>query len=105
LVVTDEAGWRLQQLSIKSTRPADCSNLIVRAPADVFITSRPYLFESKWRPGSLLICPPAEALAFIGLYLRTQDEYVVSLASHPDAFLRFGRSLYYWGVPPPRRGQ
>lgn len=58
--------------------------------ADVFVTERPYLLGTSMRPArQTVICSVAEATALIGLYLRTQGEFVVADRLH------YGRGLFY----------
>jgi hypothetical protein len=60
---------------------------------DVYITERPYLYEARhgWLPVRLL--RPQEAIAVLGLYLRSQSEY--SVFRNPDVHFRMGRSVYF----------
>ncbi|MBO2448667.1 hypothetical protein J4573_16315 [Actinomadura barringtoniae] len=80
-------------------READTLAVLVadQAHADIFITNRPYLFESKRHSYSnLTVCRPEEALALIGLYLRAQGERVIPLAPVGGHYLRLEGGLYSW---------
>lgn len=43
--------------------------------ADIFVTDRPYLYRSRHSGSLVKICHPKEALAIVGLYLRSQGVY------------------------------
>lgn len=58
--------------------------------ADLYITERPYLSAASWLHRDVTITDVRGGLAFIGFYLRSQDEYPVS------DFFRFNRGLYSW---------
>lgn len=59
--------------------------------ADVFVTERPYLLGTSLRPARhTVVCSVAEATALVGLYLRTQGEFVVADRFH------YGRGLFYF---------
>jgi hypothetical protein len=66
--------------------------------ADLFITERPYLYETRAQyANGVTICKPRDALAFIGLYLRAQDQYITyrSPFSHEPTFST-DRGSFYW---------
>lgn len=59
--------------------------------ADLFITERDFLHKrGGYAVRGVTVCTVSEALAWIGLYLRCQDEYCVNSA------WKFNRGLYYW---------
>jgi len=59
--------------------------------ADLFVTERKYLRQAEWAIAQgTTICSPAEAVALIGLYLRSQDDFSV-LPSVP-----LGRMFFFW---------
>ncbi len=59
--------------------------------ADLFVTARPYLLATKLGvTREAVVCSVEEALALVGLYLRTQGEYLL------DDHSRYGRGLYFW---------
>jgi hypothetical protein len=59
--------------------------------ADIYVTDRPYLYSATWDINrSILVCPPVDALAILGLYLRAQGEFLV------EPHYRFNRGMYYW---------
>jgi hypothetical protein len=60
--------------------------------ADLFVTDRPYLQTDRSQNlhADLTVGTPSEALALLGLYLRTQGDFHV----FPD--LTFNRGLFFW---------
>ena len=57
---------------------------------DLFITQRDYLVKStQYSSDGVLVCDPEAALAFIGLYLRTQGEFRIL------SDFKFNRGLFY----------
>lgn len=65
--------------------------------ADIYITERPYLLsESKLTDrAGVTICTPDEAITAVGLYLRSQNEYVIPITDRAIQY-SFDRSLFYW---------
>lgn len=65
--------------------------------ADVFITERPYLYSGSTLVSrrDVTVCPRAEAVPLIALYLRAQREFILPTGDIVGK-LRFGRGLYYW---------
>lgn len=64
--------------------------------ADLFITERPYLFgERRIHIPSVTLCRVPEALAMVGLYLRSQGEYVLWRAADGSGRLTSNEWLYY----------
>jgi len=64
--------------------------------ADIFITERPYLFETQAAIGQgVAICRTAEALALLSLYLRSQGEFIVFPAPDGTGSLSMNEGLYY----------
>src|SRR5262249_35023993 len=64
--------------------------------ADLFITERPYLLAERLRPLGVAVCQPSEALAIVGLYLRSQHAYVIWRGSDGIGSFGMNRGLYYW---------
>jgi hypothetical protein len=64
--------------------------------ADLFVTERPYLFETR-QPvvQGVTLCPVAKALAVVGLYLRSQGEFVLWHASDGSGRQMANEWLYY----------
>ena len=62
--------------------------------ADIYVTERPYVFESRYLKNAPTYTP-AQALALVGLYLRGQGEYVIhrGIGGWPRSF---DRGLFYW---------
>lgn len=64
--------------------------------ADIFVTERPYLFETRAAIGQgVAICRTAEALALVSLYLRSQGEFIVFPAPDGTGGLSMNEGLYY----------
>jgi hypothetical protein len=64
--------------------------------ADLFITERPYLFATRLPVQGLTVCKPPEALALVGLYLRSQQEFVIWRGTDGFGSLNMNEGLYYW---------
>lgn len=59
--------------------------------ADLYVTDREYLLKATWSIAQrTTICSTDQALTAIGLYLRTQGEFVIG-----DS-LRYNRGLFFW---------
>jgi hypothetical protein len=64
--------------------------------ADIFITERPYLFETRAAIGQgVAICRTAEAVALVSLYLRSQGEFIVFTAPDGNGGLSMNEGLFY----------
>lgn len=64
--------------------------------ADLFVTERPYLFETRQPVAQgVTLCPVAKALAVVGLYLRSQDEFVLWHTADGTGKLMANEWLYY----------
>jgi len=92
--VTTDAYSNLPTDMASKQRHADALAAQVAAQgvgADVFITERPFLhLRTGYSTRGVTVCTPVEALAVIGLYLRTQGEFEVM------ADFRFNRGLFFW---------
>ncbi len=67
------------------------------AQADLLISERPYLYEAGFRfKRGVQIVTPNEALATVGLYLRSQGEYWVWATPDGKGRAIFNRGLLYW---------
>ncbi len=65
--------------------------------ADPYITERPYLHHTKLPTvQGVTVCTPAEALALIGLYLRTQGDFLVWKDPGSKRAATFNKGLFYW---------
>jgi hypothetical protein len=72
------------------------AEIAVAVNADLFVTERPYLFETRWPVAQgVTLCPIAKALAVVGLYLRSQDEFVLWHAADGSGKLMTNEWLYY----------
>jgi hypothetical protein len=59
-------------------RDALAGEIAMAVNADLFVSERPYLFESRQPVAQgVTLCPVANALAIVGLYLRSQHEFVL----------------------------
>jgi hypothetical protein len=61
--------------------------------ADIFITDRAYLYEARQGARPMTLLRPREALAIVGLYLRSQGAYVAFRS--PDISPSMGRTRYF----------
>jgi hypothetical protein len=64
--------------------------------ADLFITERPYLFASGLHARGVTVCMPTEALALAGLYLRSQQAFVIWRGADGSGSFNMNEGLYYW---------
>ncbi len=66
------------------------------AGADIYITSRPYLFSVGWEIAYGLLCAkPREALPLVSLYLRTQGEFIDWRSLDGHGTTSMNRGLFY----------
>ena len=64
--------------------------------ADLFITERPYFFGTRAvMAHGVTMCRPLEALALVGLYLRSQHEFIVWKAADDSGTHGMNEGLYY----------
>lgn len=61
--------------------------------ADIFVTVRPYLYQAKLGSLAVKLLRPKEAIAIIGLYLRSQGIYTVF--RNNDIDFSMGRDVYF----------
>ena len=64
--------------------------------ADLFITERPYLFAGRVLVNGVTICKLPEALAVVGLYLRSQNEFIIWTGTNGLGGLDTSEWGYYW---------
>jgi hypothetical protein len=65
--------------------------------ADLYVTDREYLHRLTRSIGEgVTFCTAIEALALVGLYLRSQGDFLIWKDSGNDTPYRFDKSLYYW---------
>jgi hypothetical protein len=65
--------------------------------ADLYITERPYLHAATWAlVDGVTFCSPAQALAVVGLYLRTQGTFLIWRGTDGKGGETFNRGLFYW---------
>ena len=66
------------------------------AGADIYITSRPYLFSVGWEIAYGLLCAkPEGALPLVSLYLRTQGEFIDWRSLDGHGTTSMNRGLFY----------
>lgn len=63
---------------------------------DLFITQRPHLLGLPSAVAGLTICSVEQALALIGLYLRSQGDYRIWFAEDDGWTIAVGKRFYYW---------
>jgi hypothetical protein len=63
---------------------------------DMFITDRPHLLGLPWTAAGLTICSVEDALAMLGLYLRSQGDYRIWFAEDGGWTMALGKRFYYW---------
>ncbi len=86
----DEAAANQRELDALAAEAAMALN------ADLFVTERPYLFETHQPVArGVTLCPVAKALAVVGLYLRSQDEFVLWHAADCSGRQMTNEWLYY----------
>jgi hypothetical protein len=77
-------------------RDALAADAATAVEADLFITERPYLFGTKRKPvRAVTLCQTPEALAMIGLYLRSQGEFILWHPADGTPGLTANEWLYY----------
>lgn len=65
--------------------------------ADIFVTRRPYVRESKWaRNSGITVCDVDECLALVGLYLRSQYDHVEWRSPDGTGTCRMNRGVFFW---------
>jgi hypothetical protein len=64
--------------------------------ADLFITERPYLFARRLPVQGVTVCKLPEALALVGLYLRSQNAFVIWRGTDGFGSFNMNEGLYYW---------
>jgi hypothetical protein len=69
-----------------------------QAKADLYVTDREYLHKlnNMTLAPSVTFCTPADALALVSLYLRTQGEFLAWKDPKEDVPVRFGKRTFYW---------
>lgn len=65
--------------------------------ADLFVTNRPYLHRMTWHPvDGVTFCTVRQALAVLGLYLRSQGRFVIANELDRRTTCGMNRGLFYW---------
>jgi len=64
---------------------------------DIFITDREYLYKMTWKlADGVTYCGLDDALTVVGLYLRSQGEFIISCDPAGRGTHTMNRGLYYW---------
>jgi hypothetical protein len=63
--------------------------------ADLYITERPYLFARRLPAQGVTVCKLPEALALVGLYLRSQQAFIIWRGTDGSS-LNTNEGLYFW---------
>jgi hypothetical protein len=66
------------------------------AHADLFITERPYLLARRLPAQRVTVCRLHEALALVGLYLRSQQAFIIWRGTDGVGSFNMNEGLYYW---------
>lgn len=97
---TDNPAYaELGEADARARRRADAIAVqaALTARADLFLTRRAYLHALTWDlAGGVLIATPEDSLPLVGLYLRSQGEFVVYRSIDGGATSTFNRGLFYW---------
>ncbi|MEU7990094.1 hypothetical protein AB0B56_35045 [Streptosporangium canum] len=99
---SDTRAKSYRQLSPeKAAEKREADALAVRVAevigADIFVTRRSYVRESKWaRNSGLTICDVDECLALVGLYLRSQHEHLYWRSPDGRGTCQMNRGLFFW---------
>lgn len=65
--------------------------------ADLYITERPYLHAATWAlADGVNFCSPRDALAVVGLYLRSQGTFLISRGTDGRGSETLNKGLFYW---------
>ena len=85
------------QASVRRTADAVAACAARQIRADLYITNREYLHGLTRSIGQgVTFCTPKEALALVGLYLRTQGEFLIWKDLGNSTAYRFDKGKYYW---------
>lgn len=84
-----------EEAALRRERDALAAQVAETIQADIFITERPYLHALRWSLArNVTFMRPDEALPFVGLYLRTQGEFIIWKAERGRE--TYNRGLFYW---------
>jgi hypothetical protein len=83
--------------SLRRRADALAAQVAATMSADIFITEREYLRNVRWNiADGVTFCSVDEALAVIGLYLRSQGAFIVSRTLDGRGTHNMNRGLFYW---------
>jgi hypothetical protein len=96
--INSPAYAELGQLEAADSRERDAIALQVAQAmyADLFITERAYLFATRASTRGVTVCKLAEALAAVGLYLRSQKAFLIWRGVDGGLTFTMNQGLYYW---------
>jgi hypothetical protein len=90
------ADRRPEAAADQRERDALAANAAAALEADLFITGRPYLFGARAVSDSAVaLCGVPEALSTVGLYLRSQGEFILWRPPNGSGGLTANEWLYY----------
>jgi hypothetical protein len=85
------------QAAARRTADAVAACAASQIKADLYITNREYLYRLTRPIGrGVTFCTTREALALVGLYLRTQGEFLIWKDHSSSTPYSFDKGLYYW---------
>ena len=86
----------LNQAAARRTADAVAACAARQIKADLYVTNREYLHQLKRPIGDgVTFCTPRQALALVGLYLRTQGKFLLWKNQADRAPYSFDKGLYY----------
>jgi hypothetical protein len=94
----DSAYSILDEATASARRCADAiaAQAAVAAGADIYISTRPYLFSVGWEVAyGLLVATPQQALPLVSLYLRAQGEFIDYRSLDGTGTSMMNRGLFY----------
>lgn len=85
------------QAAIRRTADAVAACAARQIHADLYVTNREYLHQLTRPIGQgVTFCTPRDALALVGLYLRTQGEFLTWKDPGSNAVHRLDKRTYFW---------
>lgn len=86
-----------EQTLVRRTADAVAAAAAQQMKIDLYVTERPYLQNAKMPMAKgVTVCTPADALAFISLYLRTQGDFLIWKDENSNSRATFNKGLFYW---------
>lgn len=89
-----------QEARIRKARDLLAREVANVVEGDLFITDRPYLHEAtpfaRGRTAKTLVVSSQDALAFLSMYLRSQEDFTVWYRGDGQGRYSFDRGMFYW---------